>query len=383
MDVSGNELWRINPANPGDETGNFGEVGNLPPGLSSPQGLVLHEGMLYCVESNGALWRINPANPSDASGVFGEVGNLPSGTGTPRGLASLDGALLCSTSGAVRDELWRINPDNPDDESGVYGVVGLLPAGLTEPRGLVARGGGISIGLAELGIGNVAELENAVASLREGESELILVDTSQPRIDLPNRTLLATGDVVEIEATGIHTLEIDGDEVNLGGEGAAWHWVQSLQEVQERPASATPPTTVNIRSRSRWISRESDGTVPRVERVAIRKDLPVPADGRRVGRELLNLHGRIKETLLADLITGFDEVVAEGSGVTLDQALIDRVPQVVGLTPTDVLRVERVEMEAPDEGDLIQQTLRLLRRADESRYRDDWRRTLLERVGSD
>ena len=54
-----------------------------------------------------------------------------------------------------------------------------------------------------------------------------------------------------------------------------------------------------------------------------------------------------------------------------------------GLTPSDVLRVERVEMEAPEDGDLIQQTLRLLRRADESRYRDDWRRTLLERVGDE
>ena len=89
-----------------------------------------------------------------------------------------------------------------------------------------------------------------MASLREGDSEMVLVDTSQPRIDLPNRELLAAGEVVEIEATGIHTLEIDGNEVNLGGGGATWFWVQSLQEVQERPAAATPPTSVNIRHRS-------------------------------------------------------------------------------------------------------------------------------------
>ena len=138
---------------------------------------------------------------------------------------------------------------------------------------------------------------------------------------------------------------------------------------------------MNVRHRSRWVTRESEGKVPRVERVAIRKDLALPSDGRRVGRELLNLHGRIKETLLADLIVGFDQVVAEGSGVTIAQELIDRIPQVAGLTPSDVLRVERVEMEGPEDGDLIQQTLRLLRRADESRYRDDWRRTLLERGG--
>ena len=212
---------------------------------------------------------------------------------------------------------------------------------------------------------------------------MVLVDTSQPRVDLPNRLLRATGDIVEIEATSIHELSVDGVVVNIGGEGAAWNWVLAFQEVQQLPAQSTPPTSVRVRYRSRWISRESDGKIPRVERVAIRKDLALPADGRRVGREQLDMHGRIKETLLADLITGFDDVVPEGSGVTISQALIDRIPQVVGLTPSDVLRVERVEMKAPDEGDLIQQTLRLLRRADESRYRDDWRRTLLERVGTD
>ena len=202
-------------------------------------------------------------------------------------------------------------------------------------------------------------------------------------MDLPNRVLLATGDIIEVEATGIHALNVGGVETDVGGVGSTWSWSEALQEVQETPASDPPPTGVNIRYRGRWVCRESTGTVPRVERVSIQKDLALPEDGRRFGREQLDAHGRIKETLIADLITGFGKVVPEGSGVTISQALIVRVPQLVGLTPADVLRVERVEMSAPDEGDLIQQTLRLLRRADESRYRDDWRRTLLERVGTD
>ena len=230
---------------------------------------------------------------------------------------------------------------------------------------------------------SIEDVQDAIEKLRAGESKLVIVDTTQPRIDFPNRVLRATDTIIEIEATGIHTLDVDGVEVDLGGEGATWHWVQALQEVQETPASDPPPTGVNVRYRARWIYRESDGTIPRVERVSIQTDLALPEDGRRFGREQLDAHGRIKETLLADLITGFGKVVPEGSGVTIAQALIDRVPQLRGLTPADVLRVERVEMSAPYEGDLIQQTLRLLRRADESRYRDDWRRTLLERVGND
>ena len=237
--------------------------------------------------------------------------------------------------------------------------------------------------LAVLPFDGISSLQDAIAQLREGSSKLVIVDTANARIDLANRQLRASDTIIEIEATGIHTLDVDATEVNLGGEGATWFWVEALQEVQESPASTTPPTSVNIRYRARWVCRESDGTVPRVERVSIQKDLALPEDGRRFGREQLDAHGRIKETLIADLITGFGEVVPEGSGVTISQALIGRVPQLVGLTPADVLRVERVEMSAPDEGDLIQQTLRLLRRADESRYRDDWRRTLLERVGTD
>ena len=377
LNTGNRSLWRINPDNPSDQSGIYGLLGEFPPGLDDPTGLVSHEGRLLCSSggSAGWLWNVNPDNPLDISGDYGRIaGALPSNS--PAGLASREGELLLSGN----NRIWNINPDNPSDTSGDYGSIGQV---FQFPQGLAYYGGGSVIPLSSLGIANVADMESIVAKLRIGDSKLVLVDTSAPRVDLPNRVLLATGDIIEVEATGIHTLNVGGVETDVGGVGSTWSWSEALQEVQEAPASDPPPMGVNIRYRGRWICRESNGMVPRVERVSIRKDLALPEDGRRFGREQLDAHGRIKETLIADLITGFGTVVPEGSGVTISQALIVRVPQLVGLTPADVLRVERVEMSAPDEGDLIQQTLRLLRRADESRYRDDWRRTLLERVGTD
>lgn len=40
VDNTGDELWRINPADPGDVSGDYGLVGALPSGLTGPLGLV-------------------------------------------------------------------------------------------------------------------------------------------------------------------------------------------------------------------------------------------------------------------------------------------------------------------------------------------------------
>ena len=281
------------------------------------------------------------------------IGNVPNQSQVPTGLTSYEGNLLYSSrSSSTNDRLRVINPASPSDVSAPYFNLGggggsSFQSAISFSTGLTSVGGGSAIPLSSLGISNTTELESIVAKLRVGDSKLVLVDTSAPRVDLPNRVLRATGDIIEVEATGIHALNVDGDEEDVGGVGATWIWNEALQEVQETPASDPPPTGVNVRYRGRWVHRETNGMVPRVERVVIRKDLALPEDGRRFGREQLDAHGRIKETLIADLITGFGKVVPEGSGVTISQALIERVPQLVGLTPADVLRVERVEMSAP------------------------------------
>ena len=135
------KLWNINPANPSDTSGDYGEVGNLPSGLGIPRALTSHAGALYCADSTG-LWRLNPSNPSDTSGVYGLVGSLVSSS--PRGLASLEGDLyFLSTT-----KLYRVNPSDPSDASGDFGDLGNLPSGLSGgstvgPRGLTALDGGL------------------------------------------------------------------------------------------------------------------------------------------------------------------------------------------------------------------------------------------------
>ena len=135
-DTSGDELWRINPDNPADESGDFGLVGPLPGGLTLPRGLAYGAGRWLVVDDSGnELWRINPDNPADESGDFGLVGPFPSGLGQPKGIAYGDGRWLVVDDGG--DEIWRFNPDNPADVSGDFGLVGPLPGGVGNPNALV------------------------------------------------------------------------------------------------------------------------------------------------------------------------------------------------------------------------------------------------------
>ena len=137
VDSTGDELWRINVANPDDTSGIYGLIGILPSGLTIPAGITLDtNGDALVVDSTGdELWRINVANPDDTSGIYGLIGILPSGLETPTGI-TLDtngDALVVDSTG---DELWRINVANPDDTSGIYGLIGTLPSGLTIPAGI-------------------------------------------------------------------------------------------------------------------------------------------------------------------------------------------------------------------------------------------------------
>ena len=143
-DSTGDELWRINPADPDDEAGGFGLVGTFPVDLTFPTGMTSHGGSLYVADSAGdELWRINPANPSDESGVFGLVGTFPTDLTNPGGMTSHDGSLYVVDN--TGDELWRINPDDPDDESGDFGEVGTLPSGLTIPSGMTSHDGSLYV----------------------------------------------------------------------------------------------------------------------------------------------------------------------------------------------------------------------------------------------
>ena len=141
IDSSGDDLWRIDPANPSRATDGYGRVGGFPTGLTTATGITSHDGDLWVIDDSGdELWRINPANPGDTSGVYGLVGDFNSALTSPQGMASLDGDLwIAATSGS--DELWRINPANPGDTSGVYGNQGNFTTGLQFPLSLTSHDG--------------------------------------------------------------------------------------------------------------------------------------------------------------------------------------------------------------------------------------------------
>ena len=149
VDDAGDELWRINPDDPGDTTGVYGLVGVLPLGLSEPTGLAFGDGRWLVVDDSGdELWRLNPDDPGDTTGVYGLVGVLPSGLSAPTALAFGDGRWLAADRNADFDnDLWRINPDDPGDTTGVYGLVGALPtAGFS--YNTIAYGDGVWLALA-------------------------------------------------------------------------------------------------------------------------------------------------------------------------------------------------------------------------------------------
>ena len=139
-DYDDDQLWRINPSDPDDTSGDYGLVGSLPADITSPDGLAFRpsDGALF-VSNRTDLWRINPADPDDETGVYGRVGSFPSGLQYGQGMAfrPSDGALFVTDT--TGDELWRINPDAPGNTDGDYGLVGSLPSSVTFPDGLSFR----------------------------------------------------------------------------------------------------------------------------------------------------------------------------------------------------------------------------------------------------
>ena len=180
-------LWRINPADPSDESGDFGLIGALPAGLTHPSGLTQHNGSLYCVNNapgagTNSLWRINRLNPVDDSGSYGLVGDLTAELGSPAGITSHNGSLYCVEPNlSDRGTLWIINEMDPGDESGDFGEVGRLPFGL-RAVGLASQGGVLyaveNYGLRQLWIINTVDPSagNVIGNLPSGVGTLDYVN---------------------------------------------------------------------------------------------------------------------------------------------------------------------------------------------------------------
>ena len=139
-DDDGNELWRINPADPASTTSPYGKVGNLPSGLLTPHAMTSHGGHLYvCDDDGNELWRINPADPASTTSPYGKVGDLPSGLGGPTAMTSHGGHLYVCQPFGIGSRLWRINPAAPASTTSPYGKVGDLPSGLNDPQAMTSH----------------------------------------------------------------------------------------------------------------------------------------------------------------------------------------------------------------------------------------------------
>ena len=124
-------LFGINPNNPNDESGDFGDRGSIT-GLSGGgvRAGTTHDGTTY-VFRNREMYSLNVGTRAATS-----LGNIP-GTQSPTGAASFDGKLLVVTVSGLGGRILNINPSNPSDESGDYGLVGNFPSALTSPRALI------------------------------------------------------------------------------------------------------------------------------------------------------------------------------------------------------------------------------------------------------
>ena len=221
------------------------------------------------------------------------------------------------------------------------------------------------MGLTEL------DAQSLIAKLRTGTSKLVLVDTTQPRIDFANRILLAVDNFIEIEVLSLESLDVDGVETPTGGSDDDWSWDVATQELIQAPPAATPPTSINTEYKARYVVERSSGAVPFVDRVTINQELPDPAAAEAFAQSQIDLHRRARETLPIKILAGSGLNLSEGEGLSLRQEILDALRNLTGASEDDVFRIDRLSIRG--RGILLEFDLRVLRRADESRYRDQWR----------
>lgn len=129
----------LNPDNISDTTGIYNNGSTISSGFTNFLG-----GMVYDSRNNGlytlegtSLWYINPLDPRSTTSPYGEVGSLPSGLGTSLAIAIRNDGNLYVVG--LNNNLWLINPFDPDDETGIYGEVGTLNF---TPDGIALASGG-------------------------------------------------------------------------------------------------------------------------------------------------------------------------------------------------------------------------------------------------
>lgn len=230
------------------------------------------------------------------------------------------------------------------------------------------------VSVADLGFLDVSAVRDAIGKLRAGESVLVLLDATASRVDLDNRRLRPAGGLTEIEVVSLESVQIGGVEQSVGGDADPWLWRVDLQQLQERVPRSPAPERVDVQYKGRYIVSASFGQVLRVDRVVVAEEVASPAAGIVFARADINRHRIARQTLVVELRPGASELeIEEGDGVNIAQGVLDAV-QIEDARESDVWRVDRVSIKPS--GLRLGWSLRLLRRADESRFRDRWRPVL-------
>ena len=123
--LSTNFLWRINPVDPDDETGDYGQVeGSFLFGTTNRAATIDANGDLLIVNTrlgSPNVSRVNILTPNDTTSPYGALGNLPSGFTDRPTSAALDANGDLWITERNQDSIWRINLSNTNDETGDYG----------------------------------------------------------------------------------------------------------------------------------------------------------------------------------------------------------------------------------------------------------------------
>ena len=130
-------LYRINPDDPSDSSGDFGLVGSIGSSIENPKCLLSYDGTLYLIaerdaNENAQLHTLNPDSTSGGVVSHSLVGTCPDGLWQPivatyaRG--ETDHAYVVQYAPPQRPQLWRMSLGVPSSTVGRNGRIGDLPA---------------------------------------------------------------------------------------------------------------------------------------------------------------------------------------------------------------------------------------------------------------
>ena len=134
-------IWRINPAFPADESGRYGNVGEINQSIRVAS-LLAWEGNLYVYNlSASPSYRVESLDTLAAT----SMGQFPPQAGTSQGILAPGATFVFNGNAYIIDtddrELWTFDPDLPSGAT----RVGRFPSGMSSPEGATTVGNDVHV----------------------------------------------------------------------------------------------------------------------------------------------------------------------------------------------------------------------------------------------